>query len=499
LREGVFMRVRHGLLVAVSLLAFTSPSQAFLLREPASQSEGSVTIAGKKIDYKATASRLAVVDKTGVARGSLFFVAYTKNPPAPAASRPLTFCFNGGPGSASVWLHLGAFGPRRVAMNDDGKGAPSPTKLVENECSLLDLTDLVFIDPVSTGYSRADDPKEAKLFHGVEEDIQSVGEFIRQYLVKYERTASPLYLAGESYGTTRAAGLATYLQNKGGLKLNGIILVSAVLDFSTVRFDAGNDLPYPLFLPTYTASAWHHQKLDKAWAKDLATVLKESQQFAEGEYAAALRKGNLIGEDERNAIAKKLAKYTGLSEKEALKADLRIDATRFRRELLRDTGEAIGRLDSRVKAKATGGKGGGGDPSNTLLTTHYTAAAKEYLPDVLGYKTDLKYQLSNPGVQPWNYGPAGSNRYVNVAPRLRAALEKDRALRVFVANGYDDLATPFAATQYTFARLGPRALSERVTMGYYEAGHMMYTHQPSRQQLRDDLAKFLAPPAAAAE
>ncbi len=494
------MRVRV-LLVVVSLLVLAPRGQANLLREAVSEAAGSVVIAGRKIDYKSTASRLVVVDKTGVARASMFFTAYTKNPPAPAGSRPLAFCFNGGPGSSSVWLHLGAFGPRRVLMSEDGTSVPQPVKLVENEFSLLDLADLVFIDPISTGFSRADDPKEAKLFHGVEEDIQSVGEFIRQYLTKYSRSDSPVFLVGESYGTTRAAGLATYLQNKGGVKLAGIVLVSAVLDFSTIRFDAGNDLPYSLFLPTYTASAWHHKKLDKEWAKDLPSILKDAQQFADGEYLVALRKGSAIGEDERNAVAKKVAKFTGISEKEVLKTDLRIEATRFRRELLRDCGEMIGRLDSRVKAKVAGGGGkggkvGGADPASALITPPYSESIKSYLPDVLGYKTELKYQASNAPVQPWNYSPAGSNRYVNVAPRLKAAMDKDKTLRVFVANGYCDLATPFAATEYTFARL-PRSINERVTMAYYEAGHMMYTHLPSIRQLRDDLAKFMAPAPAA--
>jgi carboxypeptidase C (cathepsin A) len=269
-----------------------------------------------------------------------------------------------------MWVHLGLFGPRRVSIDEDGKSLPLPAKLIENEYSLLDLTDFVLIDPVSTGFSRADDPKDAKLFHGLEEDIQSVGDFIRAYVTKYERGASPTYIAGESYGTTRAAGLASYLQNKGGVKVSGIVLISAVLDFQTVEYGPGNDVPYGLFLPTFTASAWYHKKLDKAWAGDLATALEESQHFADGPYARALRKGNTLTEDELRSTAKALAKYSGLSEEYVLSVNLRVKDNPFRSELLRDSKEVVGRLDTRIKAPAKGGakggKGGGGGGGDRL-------------------------------------------------------------------------------------------------------------------------------------
>jgi carboxypeptidase C (cathepsin A) len=354
----------------------------------------------------------------------------------------------------------------------------------------------VCIDPVSTGFSRSDDPKDTKLFHGLEEDTHAVGEFIRAYVAKYGREASPTFVAGESYGTTRAASLSNFLQNKGGVKLAGIILISAVLDFQTIRFEVGNDLPYGLYLPTYTASAWHHNKLDKGWARDLASALKEAEKFANGAYAHALLMGNQLSDLDRTATAKLLAKYTGLSEEFVLKSDLRIETGRFRSELLREAGEVIGRLDARVKAKAGGGTkggakgGGGGDPSNSLIFGLYTEAMQDYMPNVLKYKTDLKYNISGQ-VNPWNYGKAGTNRYVTVAPRLRAALEKDKKLRVFVANGYTDHATPFGGMKYTLAHMGPRTLTDRVTMGYYDAGHMMYAHLPSLRQLRDEFAKFI--------
>jgi carboxypeptidase C (cathepsin A) len=495
-REGAAMKVRflRLLFVFVSLLTLAgAPStiaQAPAEKEPFSEVDGSVTIAGKKVDYKATTGRLPAKDLTGKAKANIFFTAYTRQTDAQPESRPLTFCFNGGPGTSSVFVHLGLFGPRRVLMNDDGLGAPQPVKVIENEFSMLDLTDLVFIDPVSTGFSRADDPKDAKLFHGLEEDTQSIGDFIKAYVSKHSREASPTYIAGESYGTTRAASLSSYVQRNGGVNLSGITLISAVLNFQASRFEVGNDLPYILFLPTYTASAWHHNKLDRALGSDLTTILQEAEQFANGPYTQALHKGNQLSDDERRAMAKQVAKYTGLSEEFVLKSDLRIEAGRFRTELLRETGEVIGRLDSRVKAKVKGGGKGGGDPSNTLVFGLYTEAMKDYMPNVLNYKTDMKYNISGQ-VNPWNYGKAGTNRFVNVAPRLRAALEKDSKLRVYVANGYCDQATPFAATKYTISHLGPRALTDRITMAYFDAGHMMYAHLPSLRKLRDDMANFV--------
>lgn len=501
---------------------------------PTVVTDGSVIIDKQKVEYKATTGMLPVTDKTGKAKANIFYVAYTRKTGESLTTRPLTFCFNGGPGSASAYVHLGFFGPKRVLMNNDGLSAPSPTQLVENDCSILDVTDLVFIDPVSTGLSRAENEADAKLFHGLEEDTSSVGDFIRDFVSKNERKESPVYVAGESYGTTRAASLSSYLQSKGGVKLAGIMLISAVLDFQTILFGAGNDLPYSLFLPTYTATAYYHGKLDKKWATDLPTVLKEAQKYADGPYVEVLHKGNLLSEYERRAAAKQIAALTGLTEEFVLANDLRVEATRFRGELLRDQQIVVGRLDSRVSAKRGGGpvvppttpapggttgpattppsggstepakpttpetppsrgfRGGGGDPSQNMLSSLFTDGMKAYLTDSLGYKTDARYTLTAQ-VQPWNYGQAGTNRYANVAPRLRSAMEKDKGLKVFVASGYTDLATPYAGTDYTLAHMGPRELTSRVVVAYYEAGHMMYSHEPSRKKLRDDLVKFISP------
>jgi carboxypeptidase C (cathepsin A) len=463
-------------------------------QEPLSVTDGTVRIAGKNIEYRATAGKLALKDEDGKPTARIFYIAYTKKDVADTSQRPITFCFNGGPGSSSVWLHLGAFGPKRVLMSDEGEALPPPLRPVANEWSILDLTDLVFIDPVSTGYSRAAEPKSAKRFHGVEEDVKSVGELIRLYTTRHERWKSPKYLAGESYGTTRASALAGYLQDQVGMRLNGVLLLSVVLNFQTLIFDEGNDLPYSLFLPSYTATAWYHKKLEKSLAGELPKALEESQKFASGEYALALMKGDRLHEDERRAIAKKLARFTGLSPEYVLRSNLRIGAQRFMRELLRDQGRTVGRFDSRLKGKDRDdvGERPEYDPSYAAVRGPFTEALNEYVRGELKYKSDLPYEILTGRVRPWNYGPLATNRYLNVTPTLRRALTQNRSLRVFVANGYYDLATPYFATQYTFDHLGDRALAERVTMAYYEAGHMMYTHKPSLKKLKADITKFMA-------
>ncbi|HEX4612738.1 MAG TPA: hypothetical protein VH092_31375 [Urbifossiella sp.] len=461
---------------------------------PAVQVTRSATIGRQKVDYTVTTGRLRVADKTGKAEAGVFFIAYTRKTDAPPAARPLTFCFNGGPGSSSSYVHLAAFGPRCVSIGDDGTSIPQPYTLVDNYNSLLDVSDLVFIDPVSTGYSRAEKDEEAKLFHGVDEDAHSVGDFIRGYADRYDRRASPAFIAGESYGTLRAAALAKYLQDRGGVRLGGILLISTVLDYATISFGANNDLPYALFLPAYTATALHHRKI----AGDRDALLAEAEKFAQGPYAAALKQGKDLPEVDRVVIAKGVARYSGLSEEYVLKANLRVSAPAFRGELLRDAKEVIGRYDARVKAKTGGGgggKGGGfGDPSSALTSAPLADCLKNYFAADLGIKTELKYN-SLARVN-WNFGP--SRGKATVVPRLREAMEKDGGLRVFVACGYCDLATPYSVAKYTLANLGgPADLQGRITFGFYEGGHMMYTVRESHQKLKEDMARFItAPPLA---
>ncbi|MBI3410043.1 MAG: peptidase S10 [Planctomycetes bacterium] len=469
-----------------------SKDAALRLKEQAVKTKHSIQLGGQKLEYEATAGTILLKEEEGKPMASFFYVAYTKLN-SDLAKRPITFSFNGGPGSSSVWLHMGAYGPKRVLLSDEGEALKPPARIVDNEGSILDVTDLVFIDPVSTGFSRAAEEKDAKKFHGVEEDLQAVGEFIRLYSTRNGRWQSPKYLSGESYGTTRAAALVQQMQSRHAMSFNGVILVSAVLNFETIAFNDGNDLPYPLFLPGYTATAWHHKKLSQSFPSDLKTMLAEVEKFAVEEYTVALMKGSTLSDAERQNVARKLAFFTGLSEDYILRADLRIDGQRFMRELLRKDGATVGRFDSRYAGKSGNNNAERPDTDFSYHAVHgpYSTALQTYLRQDLNFQSDLPYEILTGRVQPWNYGAAANNRYLNVAPRLRDAMTANKYLRVFVANGYYDLATPYFATEYTFNHLGgDKSLSERVTMGFYEAGHMMYTHRPSLRKLREDLTKF---------
>jgi carboxypeptidase C (cathepsin A) len=469
------------------------PAKLQELKEVISTTRHAITVNGQKLEYTATAGNLLLKEEDGKVKASVFFIAYARAGVTDLSTRPVTFAFNGGPGSSSVWLHLGALGPKRVLVSAEGEPLPPPYRLVDNEFTILDQTDLVFIDPVTTGYSRPAPGQSGKQFHGVQEDVQSVGEFIRLYTTRFQRWSSPKFLAGESYGTTRAAGLAGYLQDQQGMNLNGIILISSVLNFQTVRFDEGNDLPYSLFLPTYTATAWYHKRLPDDLMMDRARTLREVERFALSEYAQALLKGNKLPADERQQIVHKLARYTGLGEDFVQRANLRIEISSFTKELLRDRHLVVGRFDSRYKGADLNAVSSrpGYDPSYAAVLGPYTATLNQYLRHELRYESDLPYEILTGRVQPWDYGPA-KNRYLNVAATLEQAMVKNRYLRVFQANGYYDLATPYFATEYTFNHLGAdAALTARVTMGYYDAGHMMYVHRPSLQKLKRDLAAFI--------
>ena len=435
----------------------------------------SVRIGGQEIKYTATAGTMLLKLEDGTPKASVFFVAYTRDDVQDAAKRPITFTFNGGPGAGSLWLHVGALGPRRLEMGDAGALLPPPYKLVDNESSLLDVTDLVFIDPVSTGYSRAVPGEAPKQFHGVEEDVQSVGDFIRLYATRNRRWGSPKFLAGESYGTTRAAGLSGYLQERYGMYLNGIILISTILNFQTAKFDSGNDLPYILYLPTYTAIAWYHKKLPGDLQSDLQKAVNESRTFAGGEYADALMAGDAVPAAKRAEIAQKVSRLTGLSAEYVDRSNLRIEIQRFDKELLRSERKTVGRLDGRftgIDADAAGSQPEY-DPSLSAIVGPYTAALNDYVRSDLKFESDLPYEFLTNQVRPWNYEPY-ENRYVNVAETLRKAMTENPFLRVFVGKGYYDLATPFFAAEYTFDHLGlDPSLRSHLSGGYYEAGHMM--------------------------
>jgi carboxypeptidase C (cathepsin A) len=463
------------------------------LKDELSETTNSVTINGVPIKYNATAGTLVIKDEEGKAHVSFFFVAYTRLDATNAGERPVTFSFNGGPGSSSVWLHLGVLGPRRVFLKEDGSLPPPPFHLIDNAYSLLDESDLVFIDPVSTGFTRAVPGEDASKYHGVDQDLQSVGDFIRLYTTRYKRWDSPKFLIGESYGTTRAAGLSGYLESRFGLYLNGIALVSSVLDFSTISFNPGNDLPYVLYLPTETAVAWFHHKLPPDLQADRKKALKESEQYALGDYSRALLQGAALAAPDRQRVIKEVARLTGLSGDYVDRANLRVHASRYFKELLRPERLVIGRYDARQTGTDldAAGESAEYDPSFTSVLGPFTATLNDYVRRELKFESDLPYEVLTGKVQPWDFNDA-RNHYLDVAETLRRAMTHNPYLKVFVANGYYDMATPYLATRYTFDHMSlPPNLQNNVSMGYYEAGHMMYVNRPSLAALKQDLAAFI--------
>lgn len=465
------------------------------------ESKHQITIGGNLIEYSVITGTMVLREETPdrekefdgeKPKAEFFFVSYSLNGVDDPAKRPVTFSFNGGPGSSSVWLHLGLLGPRKVKMEFDGDMPKPPFQLIDNEFSLLDKTDLVFIDPVSTGYSRPASGQKAKDFHDFKKDIESVGDFIRLYTTRYNRWLSPKFLIGESYGTTRASGLSGYLQERHGLYLNGIMLISSVLNFQTLEFTPGNELPYALYLPSYAAAAWYHHALKIK--RPLQKLLAEVEDFAINEYTPALMKGDSLSQRDRNQIIEKLARYTGLQPEYIDHANLRVPDIRFYKELLRSRGRVIGRLDSRFLGIDADHLGDStqNDPSYTNIIGPYTAAFYDYVRRELKFEKDIPYEILTGHVWPWSYAQH-ENQFVHVGETLRKAMSENRFLKIFVANGYYDLATPYFATEYTFDHLGlDESLKTNIRMGYYEAGHMMYIHTPALEQLRSDLSEFIS-------
>lgn len=426
------------------------------------------------------------------ARAELFVTAYTLDGADPA-TRPVTFAFNGGPGSSSVWLHLGLLGPRRVLMGDVGALLPPPYGLTDNAETLLRDSDLVFIDPVSTGYSRVTEGGKPADYHGFTRDVESVGELIRLWTSRNGRWLSPKYLAGESYGTLRAAALAGHLQERHGLFLNGIMLISSVLDLATIDFTEGNDTPYVLYLPTYASIALYHGLLGDA---DAAQVRAEAEELAAGDYPAALARGARLPAADRAALVTRLARLTGLTEHFVDLADLRIEHIRFFRELLRSRRLVVGRLDGRftgAQVEENLEQDLGWDPSYAAIHGPYTAALNHWVRVGLGYTSDLPYEILTGRVQPWSYAEF-EGRGVSVTGTLAAAMRHNPHLRVYVAFGYADGATPYAAAEQVLANLRiTDAARQNITRQYFEAGHMMYVHEPSRLSQSAALASFVTP------
>jgi carboxypeptidase C (cathepsin A) len=474
-------------------------------QERTSVTAGSGIFNGHAIDYTATCGTLILhedAEKDGTREGEkpraeVFYTAYTKNGVADPAGRPIMFCFNGGPGSSAIWLHMTLFGPVRVALDDDGRAGKPPHRLVPNECCLLDCSDVVFIDPVGTGYSRMVEGEKTAQYHDIVKDVESVGEFIRLYCSRNARWASPKFIAGESYGTTRACGLADYLQSRHGMALNGLLLISCALDFITLWTEASdlNDLPFVMFLPTMTATAWYHKRLPAdLQALPLTEVIAQAEAFAAHDYTLALFKGRALPVAERDRIAAQVARFTGLSEQFIKNCDLRIDDGRFYKELLRDRGQTVGRIDSRFTGedRDNAGEAPLADASMHNLFSACATAFNDYVRRTLRFEADSAYGILTGLHKTWKWG-AFENKYATVSDQLRSAMQANPHLKVFVANGYYDMATPHFATDYTIDHLRvSEALRRNIEVHYYEGGHMMYIHKPSLEAMAAHMRGFVA-------
>jgi carboxypeptidase C (cathepsin A) len=496
------------------------------------------TIDGKEIKYTATAGKMLMTTDEGDPKAHVFFVAYTLDTgdddershvsrdaaaerdddkddeeskddepaddksaksddeaktPAKPNRRPITFCFNGGPGSSSVWLHLGMLGPVRVKLDSDAGTLPPPHELIANPYSLLDVTDLVFIDPVSTGFSRPAKGQDKDQFHGYSEDIASVGQFIHDYTTKYARWGSPKFLIGESYGGLRAAGLAGELQNRYRLYVNGIVLVSAVVDFQTLSTWGNNDVAYAMFLPSFAATAWYHKQLDEELQdQSVEDVVAAAEEFAAGPYLHALTAGDSLDDDEREEVVERMAELTGLSEDFVDDANLRVGQAHFSKQLFRDEKLVVGRFDSRYKGPTLEPLRDTTeyDPSASAVFGTFGSALNDYVRGTLKVKEDRVYEILTDRVHPWNFDDF-TNSYVDASETLRFAMTLNPHLKVLATCGYYDLATPSFAMEHTrdHLHLTPE-IRRNFTIEYYEGGHMMYAHEPSLKKLRADLLEF---------
>lgn len=448
------------------------------------------TFGGQRVSYTAKVEEQVLKDAKGAPKAAIVTTSYVAEPRNP--NRPVTFLFNGGPGSGSLWLQMGAFGPKRVAIPSDARddGAP-PYPILDNPDSLLDVTDLVFIDPVGTGFSHAIGDTDPKDYWGVTKDAKSVAAVIRQWLDENGRWNSPKYLGGESYGTTRSAAVVNELEGSyNDVALNGVILISTVLDFGAGAETEGAELGYITTLPSMAVTALYH---GKATAGSAETFAEEARQFAIGPYAAYLLKGQKAGAEERASVRRELARFTGLSEAYLDRADLRVTSGRFYKELLRDRGLTVGRLDSRYTGKDydSAGETPDNDPSFYGIDAGYTAAANAYFRETIGYKPDRQY-VTIGGVGDWDWKLAGgrdTNAYLNVTPYLGKALRENSGMRIFVGQGWYDFATPFFAAEYALTRTG--IPQDRIVYSYYDSGHMMYVRDQDRSKLSADIRAFI--------
>ncbi len=451
--------------------------------------EATVTIDGKVINYTVTASELTLTTDSGEPRANIFHVSYIAKTDSKVSQRPVMFAFNGGPGSSAVWLHLGALGPRVVPSSEDGTVPLKPAVVLkENPYSILDVADLVFIDPVTTGYSRAQKAAKPSEFHNIQGDVESVADFIRRWISENHRWSSPKYILGESYGGIRAAGVSAVLHGKHGMHLNGVVLLSSLLDFRTLSSSSGNDLEYVVYLPALTAVAHYHGEIKG----DRDALIAEAKEFAETEYTVALHQGKNLPLDKQLEIAKKLSKFTGLDTKTILQSNLRIDSTFFRDALLKDQQKVIGRFDGRAAWPTVNNNYNSPafDPSYNVARGPFTNAMMAYLTDDLGWEDKRIYEILTDKVHPWSWN--NSNSYVNVTSNLAFSLQENPHLKVLVQCGKTDLATPPYGILHSIAHMDISTEHRKnFSVKWYDAGHMFYLNQPDLVKMRKDLVEFI--------
>lgn len=462
-----------------------------------SESKQSVTIEGKTIDLNATAGTFKLRDENNKPIALLGFTSYHKD--TTDANRPIMFAYNGGPGSSSFWLHMGVLGPKRIPVKDPGFTPAAPYDLVNNEYSLLDVADLVMIDPVGTGLSVPVGEAEFEDFWGVDQDIRSLSLFITQYLIEHDRMNSPKFLLGESYGTFRNAGVMDKLLSQ-GIALNGVIMVSAVFDIRSLSFPVGENNSYIVHFPTYAATAWYHNKV-KNKTDDLAAFIEEVRSFTRDRYAPALLKGDQISTNEKSSIAEMLEYFTGISSEHWIRANLRIKAFEFFQEFMREEGKTVGRLDSRFLGINQNpiSQTANHDPQSYAISPAYIQGFLNYLHKDLGVSKDLVYSITagrRDGFK-WDWKHRGNEGWgtytaINTGPDMARALSRDPNMKVLILNGYYDIATVFYGVEHSINHLGlTPETKENIIMKYYEAGHMMYTHMPSLQKFRTDVHEFI--------